>query len=289
MLVLAGTALLYGLRHGIDWDHLAAITDLTGTQQRPRRGLLVASAYAGGHGLVVFVLGVAAILGSELLPEAVDEAMGRVVGVTLIVLAVSVVVGLVRDRRDFRMQSRWMLVARGAARAKRWVQYRAVEIRHDHPHDHGRGHAHTHDDLTAIVADPDVAPSTTVATRTTHRHEHTHVGLMPRDPFTTPGPLTATFVGMLHGVGAETPTQVLLFLTAAHVAGGAAGVALLACFIGGIFLSNTAVAVASSFGYFNAGRRFPLYAGVAVVNAVASLVIGVVFLTGGTLPAIIGG
>src|SRR4051812_11994081 len=99
MLVLAGTALLYGLRHGIDWDHLAAITDPTGAQERPRRGVPVASASAVGQGLVVFGRGGAAILGSEALPASVDEVMGRVVGATLIVLAGSVVVGLVRDRR----------------------------------------------------------------------------------------------------------------------------------------------------------------------------------------------
>jgi hypothetical protein len=215
--------------------------------------------------------------------------MGRLVGATLIALAISVVVGLVRDRRDFRMRSRWMLLAGGLARAKRWMQYRVVEVRHDHPHEHGRGHAHTHDDLTLLTSDDEDGVHQSVATAVHHRHEHTHVGLMPRDPFATPGPMTAGFVGMLHGVGAETPTQVLVFLTAAHVAGGAAGVALLACFIAGIFLSNTAVATASSFGYLNANRSFPLYAGIALVNAAASLAIGLVFLTGGTLPAIVGG
>ena len=103
-----------------------------------------------------------------------------------------------------------------------------------------------------------------------------------------PGPVAATFVGMLHGIERDA-NQVVVFLTAAHVAGGAAGVALLVCFIAGIFVSNTGVAVASSSATSTPTRSFPIYAGVALVNAIASLAIGVVFLTGGSLPAIIGG
>jgi high-affinity nickel-transport protein len=283
VLLLAGSALLYGLRHGVDWDHLAAITDVTSTQETPRRGLVVATAYAAGHGLVVFVLGVVAILGRDVIPPGVDAAMGRIAGATLLVLAVAVVAGLLRDRRDFRLRSRWMLVAAGVARARRWVQHRTVEIRHDHPHDHGHGgHGHNHLEAEAPV------PGST-ATAVAHRHEHVHVAVVPLDPFAAPGVPTATWIGMLHGVGAETPTQVVVFLTAAHVAGGAAGVALLVCFIAGLFISNSAVAVAASFGYLSAARSFPLYATVAALNAVASAVIGTVLLTGGTLPTILGG
>lgn len=283
---LAGTALLYGLRHGVDWDHLAAITDVTSGQESPRHGLKVATAYAAGHGLVVFALGLATILSSEFIPAELDEAMGRVVGVTLIVLAVSVVAGLLRDRRDFRLRSRWMLLAAGLSRAKRWTQHRVIEIRHDHPHDHGHtGHDHEHID----PGFSDGAPESTATVVVGHRHEHTHIGVVPLDPFAAPSPRAAAGIGMLHGIGAETPTQVVVLMTAAHVAGGAAGVGFLACFIAGIFISNTIVAVASSYGYLNASRSFPIYAAIALANAAASVVIGTIFLWGGTLPAILGG
>jgi high-affinity nickel-transport protein len=260
VLLLAGSALLYGIRHGVDWDHLAAITEVTSTQSSPRRGLVVASAYAAGHGVVVFVLGVVAILGRDVIPPGIDAVMGRIAGVTLLVLAVAVVVGLLRDRHDFRLRSRWMLVAAGVARARRWVQEPA-EV---------------------------VSPGSRTAALD-HRHEHVHMAMAPLDPFAAPGVPTATWIGMLHGIGAETPTQVLIFLTAAQVAGGAAGVGLLVCFIAGIFVSNTAVAVAASFGYLSATRSFPLYAGIASLNALASAAIGTVLVTGGTLPPILGG
>ena len=297
MIILAGTALLYGLRHGIDWDHLAAITDLTSAQGAPRRGLKVASAYAAGHGVVVLVLGIAAILGSEFIPPVIDEVMGRVVGVTLIVLALSVAVGLIRDRRGFRYRSRWMLIGSGLSQAKTWARRRFVEIRHDHPHDHSHGghggHGHSHPELVAdVVAPGPGAPGAVparVVTEVQHGHAHRHIVAVPLDPFAVPGVSTAAGIGVLHGIGAETPTQVIVFLTAAHVAGPAAGLALLVCFIVGIFVSNTVVAVASSYGYLNANRSFPLYAAIGVANAAASLVVGTIMLSGGTLPTLLGG
>ncbi len=74
------TAFLFGLRHGFDWDHLAAISDITIAQRAPRRALFLATLYALGHAFAVFVLGVIAIMSADLLPRGWDAAMGRFVG-----------------------------------------------------------------------------------------------------------------------------------------------------------------------------------------------------------------
>ncbi len=47
------SSLLLGLQHGVDWDHIAAITDIAATQDSPRRGFAIRIIYAFGHGLVV--------------------------------------------------------------------------------------------------------------------------------------------------------------------------------------------------------------------------------------------
>ena len=104
------TATGLGFRHGIDWDHLAAITDLSAAQDSPRRAFGYASCYFVGHGAVIGALGAAAIVAGEHVPGAVDRVMERVVGLTLCALGVYVLVALVRGGRDFRMRSRWMLV-----------------------------------------------------------------------------------------------------------------------------------------------------------------------------------
>ena len=102
---LTVTAFSFGFRHGIDWDHIAAITDLTSSQPDGRRSILGATLYALGHALVVGVLGVLAIAFAEHVPASVDTVMERIVGATLVLLAGSVVYGLVRHRQDFRMRS----------------------------------------------------------------------------------------------------------------------------------------------------------------------------------------
>ena len=289
---LMATALGLGFRHGIDWDHIAAITDLTCSQESSRRSMVLATFYALGHAAVVFVLGVLAIALSAEVPEWIDDAMGRVVGVTLLALGVYVVVSLARDGRDFRMRSRWMLVfgfvRRLATRRRRATASAPVLITHDHDHlhdeRHGHDHAHPHPD--------DVADHTeaTVATTTAHRHLHHHVGTLPADPFLTYGGPTAVAVGALHGIGAETPTQILLFLAAARAGGTAIGIALLLCFVVGLLASNTVVALTATFGFLRASRNFALYATVSVLTAAFSLVVGVLLLAGHAplLPALTG-
>ena len=286
---LVATAFTFGLRHGVDWDHIAAITDITGTQENPRRSMGLATLYAGGHGLVVLVLGVVAVLAGDLVPAGVDTFMGRVVGVTLVLLGAYVLYSLLRHGRDFRMRSRWMLVFSGAARGVRWARSRtrrhAEEIVHDHEHDADHGH----DDV-----DPDPRPAGAgggVATRRRHRHAHAHRGTLPDDPFANYSKKSALGVGMIHGIGAETPTQVLLFLAAARAGGTASGIFLLLVFVAGLLAANTAIALVSTFGFLNATRSFRTYAAVAVVTGVLSTIVGVLFLLGreSVLPAFFGG
>ena len=137
----------FGLRHGIDWDHVAVITDITNSQDDRRRSMLFATLYAVGHATVVFVLGSLAILTGDLLPSGVDSAMKRVVGATLLLLGGYVFIALVRHGREFRMRSGYMLIFAGMARLARRLRRGPVlvEVVHDHDHDHDRGHDH-HDD-----------------------------------------------------------------------------------------------------------------------------------------------
>ena len=134
----------FGLRHGIDWDHVAVITDITNSQDNRRRSMLFATLYALGHATVVFVLGSLAILTGDLLPAGVDSAMERVVGATLLLLGGYVFFALARHGREFRMRSRYMLIFAGMKRLARRLRSDPVlvEIEHDHDHHDDRGHGH---------------------------------------------------------------------------------------------------------------------------------------------------
>ncbi len=288
---LVATTFGFGLRHGIDWDHIAAITDITTSQETGRVSMLFATLYALGHALVVFVLGVAAITLGDLLPSSVDSMMERIVGVTLILLGVYVFFALIRDRRDFRMRSRWMLIFAGVRAGSRWVRSRvgsapsrpALEpLEHQHEHVSGTPHH-------SAVESPKQAAATLTAGP--HEHLHHHVGAKESDAFMNYGKGTSFVVGMIHGVGAETPTQILIFLAAAGGGGVTGGVLLLFVFLAGLFASNSIIALASTYGFLAAGRSFRVYATVAVLTGTFSLVIGMLFVVGkGTfLPAIFGG
>ena len=103
------------------------------------------------------------------------------------------------------------------------------------------------------------------------------------------GRTSSLLIGMLHGVGAETPTQLLIFITAAGVGGKTAGILLLVSFLAGLLTSNTAMAIASSYGFARAERSAKVYMGLAVVTATFSLVLGALYLLGrgDVLPALL--
>jgi high-affinity nickel-transport protein len=276
------TAFWLGVRHGIDWDHIAAITDITGTQEDRRRAILFGTLYALGHALIVFVLGAVAILAGDLLPSSIDEFMGRVVGITLVLLGVYVFVSLIRHGRDFRLRSRWMLIFAGVRKGARWVRERV-----------GVGARNGDADRQS---EPIEEEDQTAASFWHHGHHgrpgHHHHETPERDEdFVGYGKGTAFGVGMLHGVGAETPTQVLIFITAAGAGGRVVGVFVLLAFIVGLLASNSFITLGSAFGFLQASKNFGLYATIAVLTGVFSLVIGTLFLLGkeSVLPAFFGG
>lgn len=284
-------AFTLGLRHGWDWDHVAAITDITSSQTgdgASRRSMLFSTLYIVGHALVVTLLGVVAIAAGSTVPGWLDGAMGRVIGATLLALGVYVVVSLVRHGRQARMRSRWMLAFAGVRRAVGWVRRRAgwtpepVVVEHDHEH----GGAAPHHGAEIDVGGSREAAA--VAVRTRHRHRHAHVGTLPDDPFVEYGRGTSFLVGMLHGVGAETPTQMVLFASAAGAASAWVGSSFLVAFVVGLMISNTAVAFASRLGALNAERNFVAFATVSLVVAGLSLYLGTVYLfaLGDGLPGI---
>jgi high-affinity nickel-transport protein len=304
VLGVLGGALALGIRHGIDWDHIAAIADITSTtsaasqpeedwlihepgvlltnerdhemaefvRRRPiaggeaiamelpsfrgpsrsgvasfvashRSALLLGGLYAIGHGTIVTILGLTAILAAGFLPSWIDPVMERAVGITLVFLAGYLFYSLFRYFRgqgEFHIRSRWMLIFAGIRNAANWLWSRL------------RGRS---------------------------LHTHVHVG----DRY---GPRTAYAVGLIHGIGAETGTQVLIIAAAAGASTKAMGVAALLFFVAGLLISNSFVTVATAAGFVSAQRRQLIYVLAGLLAAVFSLVIGLVFLSeaSGILP-----
>lgn len=269
-----------GLRHGVDWDHLAAITDITGSEFERRRSAMLAVLYALGHGAAVMTLGALAIVAGEHLPTWIDPVMERLVGVTLIVLAVFLVRSL--TRRDATPVSRGVLIFRAlqAMRGRVRKTWREV-VMHDHPHSHDAGHAHSHNQVEQSV---DAHELEAVAVLTKHKHGHAHAVDMAR--YSVGG---AVAVGLLHGVGAETGTQAVVLVSATHITSTLAALGVLSAFVLGIVATTGLLAVAAAFGWTAVSRTSKAYVALTAATAVASITVGLMFVTGhaGSLPAIL--
>jgi high-affinity nickel-transport protein len=87
-------------------------------------------------------------------------------------------------------------------------------------------------------------------------------------------------IGVLHGVGAETPSQLALFFLTANLGGTSRGLLGLAAFAVGL-ISMNALMTASMGGAFKASGHHPrFYHLVAWTGAAYSCIIGFIFLFG---------
>jgi hypothetical protein len=293
------TGLTLGIRHGIDWDHIAAITDITSTtaaasaaeaahdeQHRAVSGhhhghggrvelqahdagpgaatlapalrgprastnsaggatvtrfgeeqaeaIKLGTLYALGHGAVVIALGFLALSFGAILPEGLDPIMGRVVGLTLVLLGLWVLYSVYRYARggeSFRLRSRWMLIFDGIRYA--WRRFGA------------------------------------------RLHGHEHVEPLEMSSY---GPRTAFGVGMIHGIGAETGTQVLLIAAVGGAASAGLGVPMLFAFVIGLLISNFAIVVMTSIGFVASQTKERIYVVVGLVAGLFSLLLGTIYL-----------
>jgi hypothetical protein len=98
LLVVALVAIVLGLRHATDPDHLAAVTTLVaGTEERATNAAArLGFSWGLGHATSLFVFGVPIVLFKAYLPEPVEQGAETAVGVLIVGLAVWL---LVRWRR----------------------------------------------------------------------------------------------------------------------------------------------------------------------------------------------
>ena len=108
-------------------------------------------------------------------------------------------------------------------------------------------------------------------------HGHEHVEPLEMSSY---GPRTAFGVGMIHGIGAETGSQVLLIAALGGATSLGLGVPMMVAFIVGLLISNTLIVVISASGFLASQARRGLYVVVGVVAGTFSLVIGITFLFG---------
>ena len=87
-------------------------------------------------------------------------------------------------------------------------------------------------------------------------------------------------IGVIHGLGAETPSQLLIFLLAANLGGLMKGFLGLSMFLAGVLVMNT-IMTASAAGLFGFSTRAGrIQYAITAATAIYSLVVGSIFLQG---------
>ncbi len=103
-------ALLLGLRHSLDIDHLAATADIAGAQSTRLKALWGCIGYTVGHAGIVMLLGGLGIMLGLSLPPSFSVVMEKIVGITLVVLAAAIVYSAARYGSEQKIMSRWRIL-----------------------------------------------------------------------------------------------------------------------------------------------------------------------------------
>ena len=288
------TGLVLGIRHGIDWDHIAAITDITSTTAAASAAEAAhvaqhhtASGYDHGHGGSVEMRAhgagseattldppagaVRSIARRRLGSEQLDAirlgtlyALGH--GAVVIALGIAAISfgALLPDWLDPIMGRLvgFTLVGLGA-----WVLYSVYRYAFG-------GESFKLRSRWMLVFDGARFGWRRLQARI---HGHEHVEPLEMSSY---GVRTAFGVGMIHGVGAETGTQVLLIAAVGGAASAGLGIPMLFAFVIGLLISNFAIVVVSSVGFVASQTRERIYVAVGAVAGVFSLVLGLVFVFG---------
>jgi high-affinity nickel permease len=100
LFVIFLVAVVLGVRHATDPDHLAAVTTLVACSEEPppKAAARLGAAWGLGHATSLFAFGLPIVLFKTYLPEAVERGAETAVGVVIAALAVWL---LVRWRRGF--------------------------------------------------------------------------------------------------------------------------------------------------------------------------------------------
>lgn len=89
LLIVIGVAVLLGLRHASDPDHLAAVTTLvaSGRERASRQAARLGLAWGLGHATTLFLFGLPVVLYSSYLPARLQQAAETSVGFVIVGLA----------------------------------------------------------------------------------------------------------------------------------------------------------------------------------------------------------
>jgi high-affinity nickel permease len=238
--LLLANAMLLGFRHGFDWDHMAAIFDIVGTFRGKQNCTYVLSEQKTALGLAALY------------------AMGHAsVCILLGMLAIffHMLAPLWLDALMERVVGTtlvllgvWILISMGRQEESPKSAWMLV--------------------LSGLRK-----TFIQLGKRFGYKHEYA-------ESIECYGPKTAFGIGMIHGIGAETATQVLMIAAVGGAASEFSGALMLLLFVFGLVLSNLILSVLVAGGFLATTLVKRLHLAAAFVAGVFSIVVGSIYFFG---------
>ena len=126
-LIVLAIALLLGLRHASDPDHLVAVSSLVATEERAgRRAARLGLAWGAGHATTLAAFGIPIVIAGSYLPGTLQRVAEALVGITIVALAL-------------QLLRKWR---RGGFHVH---EHEHGGVIHRHLHQHGTSPLHAHD------------------------------------------------------------------------------------------------------------------------------------------------
>jgi high-affinity nickel permease len=219
VLSLAFFAMLIGIRHGFDGDHVAAISDMVGAEKEKKKQITYGVSYAFGHGGVVFLIGLATMFLGVNLPNSFAYVMEVLVAITLLLLGGYIFFSMLKSKKDYQFKGLISIVNK---------------------------------QLSKLL-----------------KKEHSPILF---------GLVGALSVGMIHGIGVESPTQILILSNAAGIGNFVLAISQLTLFVAGILVSTICITLAVSYGFMKAQVKRRIYFFIGSVTGVYSVALGTMMM-----------
>lgn len=224
-LTFAFLAVLIGMRHGVDGDHVAAIADMVGSEKKRRKQVSLGIMYAFGHGLIVLIIGLLSIYIGLKLPQSTLMLLEMLVGLTLIVLGCFILYSIFHQKTDYEYKSRLKIL------------YDFISKKVNRKKENGKNYS----------------------------------------PVTF-GIIGAFIIGVIHGIGVESPTQIAVLTNAVGVNNFTAAMMQLGLFVLGLLLSTVGITFCLSWGFMKARFKRKLFLVLGSITGIYSLGLGCLML-----------
>ncbi|MGM0873762.1 MAG: High-affinity nickel-transporter [Bacillota bacterium] len=218
-------AILIGMRHGMDGDHIAALADMIGREKQKLKQYSLGVMYSVGHGLIVLIIGLLTIYVGVRLPEGAYGILELLVSFTLILLGGIILHSVIKHQHEYEYKSRISIV------------FGFLE-------------------------------------KLTSREEGKR---LTSKPFTL-GILGAFIIGLIHGIGVESPTQIAIISNAVGLDNITAATLHLILFVFGLLISTIAFTFLLSWGFLKARVKKILYIVLGLLTGMYSVGLGLYML-----------